>query len=123
MTLIYELMAATFLLLVAGHALADYPLQGDYLSKMKNPYLNNARAGEQNSSHWSLFMASHAAIHAGMVLAITMSPVLFILEFVAHFSIDTLKCLGRIRFLTDQFLHILCKVVWVLYYAHTKGAF
>ena len=29
-----ELMAIA---LVAGHALADYPLQGDFLAKAKNP--------------------------------------------------------------------------------------
>lgn len=100
-------MIEVFLFLLFCHFLADYPLQGDYLAKFKNESLSDGHVP------WWYIMGVHSAIHAGFVLLITGSVILFFLEFLAHFLIDTLKCKGKFGYLFDQFLHILCKIIWV----------
>lgn len=103
-------VAATLLfLLLFGHALADYPLQGEFLSKAKNPV--NPMPGVP----WYLALGAHAFIQAGFVLIFTGSILLAMSEFVAHATIDIMKCTGRVSFLTDQLLHVLCKVIWVIF--------
>ncbi|WP_460821621.1 DUF3307 domain-containing protein [Lysobacter olei] len=94
-------------LLLAGHALADYPLQGDFLAKAKN------RFAPIPGVPWWQALGAHSAIHAGVVLVVTGSPALAAAEAVAHFLIDDAKCKGRIGFNTDQALHVACKVLWV----------
>lgn len=100
--------ALTLLLaLIAAHALCDYPLQGDFLSRAKN------RAAPIPGVPWYQAMAAHAAIHAGAVALLTGSVWLALAEFAAHAVIDDLKCRGRLSFNADQALHLACKVLWV----------
>lgn len=106
MSIPYWMLFAMFI----GHALADYPLQGDWLSKAKNPSINLIK-GE---TIWPLAMASHCSIHAGMVWVITGSAMLAVCEFCCHFIIDYMKCEDLIGYNTDQMLHLLCKVMWFL---------
>ncbi len=96
------------LALIAAHALCDYPLQGDFLSKAKN------RAAPLPGVPWWQALGAHAAIHGGAVGFITGVWWLGVAEFVAHFVIDDLKCRGRLTFNGDQLAHLACKVVWVL---------
>lgn len=93
------------LLLVAGHAVCDYPLQGDFLALAKN--LRAPIAGVP----WWIAMAAHSAIHAGCVGLILGSSLYGLMEFCAHFAIDVGKCQGRFGFKTDQALHIATKAV------------
>jgi hypothetical protein len=93
--------------LLAGHALADYPLQGDFLARAKN------RANPIPGVPWYHGLLPHAAIHAGMVGLITGSLALGLAESVAHCIIDDSKCMGRISYNLDQALHVICKVVWL----------
>lgn len=93
--------------LVIGHAVADYPLQGDFLAKGKNHRL------PLPGVPWWVCLTAHAAIHAGAVAAATGSVSLGCAEFVAHCAIDYGKCDGRFGFVADQALHIVCKAVWV----------
>jgi hypothetical protein len=90
-------------LLLVWHALADYPLQGDYLARMKNP---NTPATAFDPPWW-LFLGTHA-------LLLTGSLWLALAEFLAHAAIDWAKCEGRISFVADQLLHVACKVAWAL---------
>lgn len=103
-------MSAAILLfwLLVGHAVADYPLQGDFLAKAKNAWLPIA------DIPWWIAMSSHCAIHAGAVALITHNYLFASLEFGIHFVIDVLKCSGRTSFATDQTLHLICKIAWVL---------
>lgn len=94
-------------LLLFFHALADFPLQGDYLARAKSA--KTPLAG----TPWWIALAAHSAIHAGFVLLATGSLVLFAAEYVAHALIDHAKCEGRIGYVTDQALHVACKLVWV----------
>lgn len=96
-----------FLLLVSAHALADYPLQGDFLAKAKN-----ASAPIPGVPWWQALWA-HAAIHGGFVGVITGSVWLGLAEAGAHVAIDHAKCRGWIGYNVDQAAHIACKVAWV----------
>jgi putative copper export protein len=101
-------MLAPLAWMLIGHALADYPLQGDWLSKAKNQTLSLV-PGEVI---WPGALACHAAIHAGAVMLATGSWLLAGLEFVAHALIDLTKCSGRLSYNMDQAMHVLCKLVW-----------
>ena len=96
-----------FALLIFGHAMADYPLQGDFLAKAKNRFAPLA------GTPWYQALGAHAAIHAGSVGIITGSLFLSVCEFIAHCLIDDAKCAGRLTFNQDQALHIACKVLWI----------
>lgn len=99
-------MITTFLLLLVAHALCDYPLQGDFLSRSKNP------ASPVPGVPWMWAMAAHAAIHGGAVGLVTQIQTLGLCEFAAHAVIDYAKCRGWLTFSGDQWLHIVCKALW-----------
>lgn len=94
--------------MLIGHAVADYPLQGDWLSRAKNRTLSLV-PGE---AIWPGALTSHAAIHAGAVKLATGSWVLAGCEFLTHWLIDYAKCDGRLSYNQDQALHVACKVLW-----------
>ena len=96
-----------FALLVFGHVLADYPLQGDFLAKAKN------RHTPQPHVPWYHALGAHAIIHGGFVGVITQSLWLGIAEAICHAVIDDFKCAKRICYDVDQGLHLLCKALWV----------
>lgn len=93
--------------LLLAHALADYPLQGDFLSKAKN------RTAPIPGVPWQQALGAHAVIHGGFVGAITGLWWLGVAEAVAHWLTDDAKCRGRISFNQDQAIHVACKVLWV----------
>lgn len=96
-----------FALLVFAHALADYPLQGDFLAK--------AKAGAfAPAVPWWQAMGAHVVIHGGFVMLATGSLLLGTAEAVCHGLIDWAKCRGVLSFNEDQALHLLCKVMWVI---------
>lgn len=94
------------LLLLAWHALADYPLQGDFLARGKN------RHAPISGVPADMCMSAHCWIHAGGVFVITGSVVCGLVEFALHWAIDDAKCAGRISFRNDQGLHVACKVAY-----------
>lgn len=102
-----------FALLLIGHYVADYPLQGDFLARAKN------RLHPVPGVPWRQALGAHAAIHAGSVYIVTGSLLLALAELVAHAFIDDLKCAGKVSFTADQQLHVFCKLVWALIAAAT----
>jgi hypothetical protein len=94
-------------LLLAGHALCDYPLQGDFLARGKN------HRQPLPGVPWYQCLVAHALIHGGAVALITGSVGLGIAETVAHGVIDYGKSEGGYGFNTDQCLHVLCKLAWL----------
>ena len=92
--------------MIGAHALADYPLQGDFLAKAKN------RAMPIPGVPWWQALGAHAIIHGAAVAAITKSPALGIAETVVHAITDDLKCNGRLSYNQDQAIHLACKVLW-----------
>lgn len=97
---------SVLLWLLIGHALCDFPLQGEFLARGKN------HLAPLPGIAWFQCLFAHAAIHAGAVLWITNSSTLCICEFVSHSLIDYAKCDNRFGFGVDQLLHILCKLIW-----------
>lgn len=96
------------LMMVAAHGLCDYPLQGDWLSKAKNPTL----ALVPNEAIWPGALFFHAMIHAAAVKLITGSWTFAIAEFVIHAATDYAKCKGAFGYNTDQIIHVVTKVMF-----------
>lgn len=92
--------------LVAAHALADYPLQGDFLSKAKN------RTAPIPGVPWWQALGAHVAIHGAFVAFITGIWWLFFAEAAIHWLTDDAKCRGKISFSHDQAIHLICKLAW-----------
>lgn len=93
-----------FWLLVA-HALCDFPLQNDYLSRAKNAW--------GGAPEWPWCLGAHALIQGGGVAYVTDSIVLGVAEVVMHALIDYAKCGKAITYSQDQAAHIGCKVLWL----------
>ena len=109
-------LALLFALLI-GHALADFPLQGEFIANGKNRHLPAPKlgdGGEPPKFLWIYLMSAHSLIQAGFVWAITGSVLLGFAEFVIHWAIDSAKCEGRTSFGLDQGLHIATKLVYVV---------
>lgn len=90
------------LMLLVAHWVADYPLQGDFLSSAK-----------QNGPLRAYHLIAHAGIQGGAVFLITGSIVLGLAEWVLHAIIDEAKIRGATTFAQDQVLHIVCKALWL----------
>ena len=91
------------LMLLGAHWLADYPLQGQFLSDAK-------RIGPLRFYH----LVAHAGIQGAGVAFVTGNAWLGLAEWAAHTIIDEAKARGKTTFALDQALHITCKVVWLL---------
>jgi len=102
---------ALFFAFCIGHALGDFPLQGSFLAKTKDP--NNKEYKEVDSHFgWLFSLLSHCLIHAGIVWIITSSIIFAFLELVLHFAIDYCKPRCKISYSKDQCLHYLTKVFY-----------
>lgn len=101
-------MLLLFFKLLIGHAVADYPLQGDTMVKGKNRH--NPIWGVP----WWYWLTAHSLINAGAVLVITGNGWCAVTEFVLHWVIDFSKCDNWINPHGDQFLHVLCKLGYAL---------
>jgi uncharacterized membrane protein YGL010W len=90
-----------------GHALGDFPLQGDYLAKHK------VRSQAGSIGVWIIALSAHSLIHAGAVWLVSGSLFFCMAELLLHALIDFCKGEGRFGIVTDQVLHLACKVVYV----------
>lgn len=97
-----------FAALMFWHALADYPLQNDFLAKAKN------RNTPFPGIDWYIALFWHSVIHAGGVWFITGSLWLGLVELFLHFLIDDAKCRNFITFKEDQLFHVICKVAFAI---------
>jgi hypothetical protein len=104
-------MMTMFFWLLVGHALADYPLQGDYLAVGKDRH----SALNLQVRVWPHCLLSHAIIHGGGVALVTGSVLLGVFEIAIHAAIDFGKCEKWYGYHTDQVLHVICKVAWAIF--------
>lgn len=100
-----------FFWLLVGHAVADFALQSPYMAAAKS------KVSPEGVGIWSWVLFMHGLIHGGMVAYATGYVWLGILEVIAHMLIDHAKVTGRFgsgrrSFMADQYLHIMCKLVW-----------
>ena len=107
---------ALFFAFVVIHALADFPLQGDYIARQKSRTLSDSR------SDWIVALVAHCVIHAGGVWLVSGSLALAGVEFLLHGVIDLGKGEEKFGIATDQIFHVLCKVAYVLVLTHGGGA-
>jgi hypothetical protein len=106
-----NLLAQLIFLLIAAHALADFPLQGHEMATAKRP-------GGSRCIPWYMALGCHSLIHGFFVAAIAgvltgtwwLGPV----ETVSHAAIDGAKCRGWFGMKADQALHLACKLAWAL---------
>lgn len=104
----FEGPLALFCGFVVMHALADFPLQGDYLARHK------VRKNNTAISDWLIALCSHSVIQAGGVWLVSGSVLFGITEFVLHGLIDIGKGEGKYGVVMDQSLHLLCKISYVV---------
>jgi len=104
-----------FFALVIGHAVADFPLQGEYLAIGKNRrFLMRLKDPARPPELWVYCMGAHCLIHSGAVWLITGSAALGAVEFVLHWGLDQAKCEGKTTFGVDQWGHVVCKAGYTL---------
>ena len=92
---------------IVVHALADFPLQGDYLARVK------VRSQAKQPRDWVIALSAHSIIHGGGVWLVSGSLWLGLAETCLHWLTDLSKGEGKIGDLTDQFVHVLCKAIYV----------
>ena len=103
-------------LLILGHFICDYPLQGEFLAKAKNPF------EQLPGVPWGWAMSAHCFIHSGAVFLITGSLFLALLEFVVHFLTDVTKCNKSLSFHEDQSIHLGTKIgIWIIWCSGILG--
>ena len=106
-------------LLLAGHSLADTALQpntmssGKYRVRTINP--RRVPVGQTPMKLWVMWLTHHAMVHGLIVYLITQSFALGIIETITHWIIDFGKCESLYNPYVDQGLHIIMKLVYVLY--------
>lgn len=88
--------------LLVCHALGDFWLQSAYLAEMK------ATSFYHLAIHSLLYIASFILVEGGTV------SFKHILLFVSHLLIDGAKCCGKISFATDQTLHYLVLLIFLV---------
>ncbi len=109
----------TFFALICGHALADFVLQppamsqGKIRKRLADTSLPNGSHSAQLPS-WQYWLTAHSLVHGGIVFLITGSLLLGLVETAIHWFIDFCKCEGWIKLRTDQLLHLVSKVFYLL---------
>ena len=98
---------ALFFAFAIAHALADFPLQGDYLARMKR------RDQASSPSEWIISLTAHSLVQAGGVWIVSGSALLGATELCLHWLIDLGKGEGKFGYVADQGLHLACKVAYV----------
>lgn len=97
-----------FFAFAIAHALAYFPLQGDFLAKQK------ARVTSSGTSEWLIALTAHCLIQAGGVWLVSGSAVFAAVELLLHALIDIGKGERKFGIVTDQALHLLCKLAYAL---------
>lgn len=100
-------------LLLAGHAVADFGLQNEFIARFKSHRETlNAANTKRPDYIWIHILMSHCLIHGLAVFLILGNLWLALAETVAHAITDYLKSEDRFGFHADQFIHIACKFAW-----------
>lgn len=107
---------ALFAAFLVIHALADFPLQGDYLSRQKS------RKHADSRSDWIVALIAHCVIQAGGVWLVSGSLALAGVELVLHCMIDLGKGEEKYGIVVDQALHLILKLAYALLLANGWAA-
>ena len=105
-----------FFLLVAGHFVADFSLQTEWVATNKNRHVRLNFPPEQRAKMqviWPWLLSAHACTQGLMVYLITQRISLGLAETVIHWLCDFGKCEKWYGFHADQLIHIISKAVFV----------
>ena len=111
----WNILELLFKLLV-GHAIADFALQSEAMSKGKNRNQISVKSlpkGQKYVPCWPYWLTAHALIHGGMVYLATNILILGIIETAFHWIIDFWKCENQYGPHLDQYFHIFLKIIYV----------
>jgi len=102
--------------LLIGHAVADFALQSEVMSKGKNRHRkpDYIPEGQKFVSTWGYWMSAHCLIHAGAVYIVTGIWWLAVVQFVFHFILDFIKSDNLTNPNQDQLLHCIVLVATAL---------
>ena len=114
---------ALFFAFLIGHALADFPLQGEYLAigKERGDGLEKLTGVAPLPGMWIFCLFMHSLIHGGAVWFVSGSALLGFIETCLHGAIDFAKSSRWTNFYFDQGLHVICKLAYV--YLISQGVF
>ena len=93
------------ILLFMAHFVCDFTFQNDRMAVEKVK-------GKDITLNWRWWLFAHCSTHGLAVILITSSALLGICELISHWIIDYLKGKRFYSLFVDQFLHILCKLIW-----------
>ena len=123
----------TFLVLWFLHALADFTFQTEIMAKLKNRNTDKKRKdlwiyeqnevipamrtlhipdGQKYQLTWYYWLSAHALIQGGLIYIIFGNLWIFIMEIIAHFTMDFIKCSGKTNIHQDQVMHISLRVLY-----------
>lgn len=102
-----------FYLFAIFHALADYPLQGQFLAlgKHRSKWVDEKGRAKHT---WMYCLLVHSLIQSAGVWLVSGSIVFALIEFGLHLAIDFGKSRAKYGLLVDQSLHYLCKALYVV---------
>jgi hypothetical protein len=109
--------ATIFFLLICGHALADFGLQTEWIATNKNRHVRLSLSPEQRAKMqviWPHLLSAHSLHHGLMVFLATQKLSLGVAETVFHWITDFGKCEKWYGFHTDQAIHVVTKVIWLI---------
>lgn len=115
--ILYEIFK-NFIVLLFGHAVADFGLQSEAMAKFKNP--NNKSIPPEGQKYvpvWWYWLGSHGLIHGATVYLFTGIFALGLAEVLLHIIIDYMKVNNVTNPHEDQALHIFLKVVYAVMWA------
>ena len=111
----HDLLSA-FQVLVAfciGHAVMDFPLQGEFIATGKNwRLLEKLKDPARPPQIWIWCMIAHCLMQGASVWVVTGSFLIGLIELTLHWFIDVAKCSGKTSFHQDQGMHYLCKLAY-----------
>ena len=111
--------------MIGAHFLGDYPWQAGPIGVEKNL---NSKSELQKQVPWGYWLTAHAYLHG---ILVSLVSVYFggpwwigIFEFLIHWFVDYYKCKYNNSILSDQAIHIICKLIWsifiILYLIYVK---
>jgi len=117
--MLYEIFK-NFVVLMFGHAIADFGLQSEAMAKFKNPKNKpTAPEGQKQVPVWWLWLGAHGLIHGTFVYLFTGVFSLGLMEVILHCMIDYLKIINMTNPYEDQALHIIWKVIYAVAWVAT----
>lgn len=102
-------------LLIAGHAVADFGLQTEFVARFKSQHLSfEDGSTKRGDLVWMHILGAHCFIHGLFVYIVLGNVWLGLAEALCHGAIDYAKSDNKFGFHTDQLLHLGCKLLWWL---------